>query len=124
MLSQHAQVASVEGDRVAVAIALAPIAKQFQNGPGIEILTEALIEVLGGNWRVHILTGSADGRGGGPNGEPGREPVESPEGFAPGDGPEPESDPEPGASLDKAARPRGPDPVDLLKSQLGATVIE
>ena len=118
MLAQHAQITSVDGDRVVVAIALAPIARQFQNGPGVEILTESLTEVIGGSWRIQIVAGEA-------------QVVAGPEGFAPGDEPEPEpdpvssgaGDPNQGAASSRPAREEV-DPVSLLKSALGATVIE
>ncbi|HVT69194.1 MAG TPA: DNA polymerase III subunit gamma/tau, partial [Trebonia sp.] len=119
MLAQHAQVSAVDGDRVTISIGLAPIARQFQAGPGVDILADALTEVVGGSWRVQVATGSG-----------GTQPASAVDaappvaGFAPGDEPEPDDpagDEENGrVGTDRSA---GPDPVSLLQDAFGATVI-
>ncbi len=127
MLSQHGSIGAVDGDRVEVAISRPPIARQFKAGTGVEILTEALAEVVGGSWRVSVVEA------------PPEQIVPAAEGFAPGDGPASDG-PAMGArridgTPDRAAagegdaaprpeRPGGPDPIGLLKSAFGATVIE
>lgn len=105
MLAQYAQVLAVDGQRLTLGMALAQIARQFQAGPGVEILTEALAEKVGGRWSVQVTVGA-----------PGAETTV--DGFAPGDGP---SDVEPVAASAAPAEP--PDPVGLLRSAFGATVI-
>ncbi|MGH3744129.1 MAG: DNA polymerase III subunit gamma and tau [Mycobacteriales bacterium] len=127
MLHEHAQVATVEGDRVTLAFALAPIARQFENGTGPAVLAEALTEVVGGNWRVSVTLGEKPG-GDGP----------TVAGFAPGDGPAEEPSPrhvdvtdppdtegpDPAADLPPSPPPREePDPVALAREAFGATVI-
>ncbi len=119
MLSEHAQVAAVVGDQVSIVITLPPIARQFQAGPGPDVLAEALGEVLGGRWRVAVTLGeqAAD-----PSGAPG---------FAPGDGPSEVdvTDPpdveggEPAADLPPSPPPVEHDPVDFARKAFGATVI-
>jgi len=127
MLSQHGSIGAVDGDRVEVAISRPPIARQFKAGTGVEILTEALAEVVGGSWRVSVVEA------------PHEQIVPAAEGFAPGDGPASDG-PAMGArridgTPDRAAagegdaaprpeRPGGSDPIGLLKSAFGATVIE
>jgi DNA polymerase-3 subunit gamma/tau len=126
MLSQHAEVAEVDGDKVTIAIALPPIARQFQAGTGVDILGEAIAEVVGGRWRILVAPGKP------------AKVVDTPggygSGFAPGDEPEPEPDPqEPAQDDGRGGNDRPPpqepppreetNPVDLLKTAFGATII-
>lgn len=107
MLAQHGSVTAVDGDRITVSVAMPKLARQFKAGSGVDVLTEALIEVLGGSWRVTVTEG---------------EPRASAQhGFAAGD--------EPDAGGDQGHDPDAPpgppaDPVRMLKDAFGATVIE
>jgi DNA polymerase-3 subunit gamma/tau len=120
LLAQYAQVTAVEGDLIVVTISSPQIARRFQSGPGVEILSESLTEAVGGAWRVRIESGTPEALAPGP------------EGFAPGDEPEPEppagetSGPDGRIDLTAAQPParEAADPVGLLKSHFGATVIE
>ncbi|HEV7207652.1 MAG TPA: DNA polymerase III subunit gamma and tau [Mycobacteriales bacterium] len=117
MLSQHGEITAVEGDRVEVAITRPPIARQFKTGPGVDILTEALVEVVGGRWRVSVVETRPE------------QLRPAAEGFAPGDEPAPDDAKDRAVHEEDDAgaapqRPAPPDPIGLLKDAFGATVIE
>ncbi|HEY5335257.1 MAG TPA: DNA polymerase III subunit gamma and tau [Mycobacteriales bacterium] len=128
MLHEHAEVSSVEGDRVTLSFVLAPIARQFENGTGPAVLAEALGEVVGGSWRVSVTLAAKPGADG-----------STVAGFAPGDGPAEDSassrhidvtdaphieGSEPAADLPPSPPPREEaDPVALAREAFGATVI-
>jgi DNA polymerase-3 subunit gamma/tau len=117
MLSQHGEITAVEGDRVEVAITRPPIARQFKTGPGVDILTEALVEVVGGRWRVSVVETRPE------------QLAPAAEGFAPGDEPAPDDAKDRAVHEEDDAgaapqRPAPPDPIGLLKDAFGATVIE
>jgi DNA polymerase-3 subunit gamma/tau len=117
VLAEHARIGDVSGDLVTVTIALAPIAKSFQNGAGPDVLADALGEVVGGSWRIQVSVGDATAPPVGDSRDSASPPPAaasvSPD-FAPGDGP---SDDDPPAQA-------GPvDPVDFAREAFGATVI-
>ena len=119
-LDQYAQVSSVDGNRITLSIKLAPIARAFEAGPGVEILVESLVEVLGGTWRVGVQVGGGEA--------PGRPPGPATAEPDPGGGVPPSADPDPLATEELAGSVDVPeatrDPLGLLKDAFGATVIE
>ena len=54
LLSQHAAVADVRGRTITLSFGGAALKRTFLAGPNVEILREALREVLGGDWQVEL----------------------------------------------------------------------
>jgi DNA polymerase-3 subunit gamma/tau len=117
----NAQVTTVSGRDLAVSFNTAPLARQFSQGVNVDLLREALVEVLGVDWSINITVGGAAGDEATapagvrrPDGQPAR-----PADFAPGDEPADHDEPE-----QTSGRQSGEDAaVALLKSGLGAQVI-
>jgi DNA polymerase-3 subunit gamma/tau len=117
----NAQVTTVEERDMAVSFNTAPLARQFSQGVNVDLLREALLEILGVDWSITITVGgAADDQATAPAGvpRPAGQPTR-PADFAAGDEPTDHEEPE-----QTSGRQSGEDAaVALLKSGLGAQVI-
>jgi DNA polymerase-3 subunit gamma/tau len=123
----NAQVLDVQGKTLTLGFNTAPLMRNFQQGTNLDVLKEALAEVLGFDAVVEVTTSTA-----GPPPPPAPSAPEPPpapapapaayEGLAPGDEIEPEDPDNPsgeriGGGGEDAA-------IALLRDQLGGTVLE
>ncbi|PJJ57443.1 DNA polymerase-3 subunit gamma/tau [Mumia flava] len=81
MLSQNAQVHSVEGSTVTVGLVNAGARDSFARSGSDKVLIAALVEVLGGTWKVEAIVdpSAAGGSGSGGSGSRGAQPTSPPE---------------------------------------------
>jgi hypothetical protein len=91
-------------------MSLPAISRQFQSGTGMDILAESLTQVVGGTWRIKVVV----------EGVAADEPTATPAQPTPA---ALSDEPEPGDSDDLPAD-SALDPLAMLKSAFGATVIE
>ncbi len=105
LLSQHARIREVRGRLLVLGFSSPVLRRQFLAGPNVDVLREALREVLGGEWQVQVDEGAdaGDGRDGLAAGVP------------------PPDDPQPS---DEILDEGDDDAVALLQRGLGAKVIE
>jgi DNA polymerase-3 subunit gamma/tau len=111
LLSQHAQVTDVQSRTITVAFAGAALKRTFSVGANVEVLREALREVLGGEWQLELQDGGT-----------GRDGAGSPKTTRGGAAVLVPSDPEPAAD-DDVIEP-SEDAVALVQRGLGAKLIE
>jgi DNA polymerase III subunit gamma/tau len=112
LLSQHAQVTEVAGRTITLAFDVAPLKRTFSVGANLDVLREALREVLGGEWQVELRDGAPDAsREMSADSSPGRAGVP-----AAAVEPDPDTD-------DELVEP-SEDAVALVRRGLGARVIE
>jgi hypothetical protein len=101
-------VTALEGRELTLAFQHSPLARQFDKPPNVDVLHEALSEVLGVDWAIRVEFGDGTATPAAP-----REPAPAEETFDPRDEPD---DAPPAAG--------GEDPtLALLRSGLGAQVI-
>ncbi len=112
LLSQHAQVTEVRGRTITVAFTGAALKRTFSVGANVDVLRDALREVLGGDWQVELRDAPPGGTA-----NPGPGPPDSLGAATRG-----ATEPEPSAD-DEVMEPAG-DAVALLQRGLGAKVIE
>ena len=125
-LSQHAQVVGLEGGTLTIAFNQGGVHTNFTQGRGDELVRQALIDLVGQDWKVEAIVD--------PSAQPGTEPrvtVTRPAVTAPTTpAPTPEAPGAPPASADAVAHRDDPaadedlDGAQLLSSRLGAQVIE
>lgn len=84
MLSQNAQVHSLEGNTVTIGLVNAGARDSFARSGSDGILANALADVLGGTWRVEAIVDPSAAGGSAPPPAP-SPPVRAPEPAAPGD---------------------------------------
>ncbi len=136
LLSQYAQVVELRGDVLVLSFGTAPVARQFGQGVNEDVLRETLQEFLGVTWRFEIVVaaaGSPTGRTGGVPASSGGTWSPAPSSEEPERGGRPESPghyadtgafADTGASEDDEDVDEGATGVDLLRQQLGATIIK
>lgn len=121
-LLAEVSVAQVSGRTLTLAFRHAPLMRQFQGRAGVDVVKEALQEVLGADLDVVCTTGTdgpaaSESKTGGPRGAA---PAAVHEGFAPGDE---------AVAEDPDARPAGPQvrgddaALRLVQQELGGRVV-
>jgi DNA polymerase-3 subunit gamma/tau len=110
-LLDTAQVTGLAGRELTVTFQTSPLARQFEKSVNVEVLHDALAEVLGVDWMVKVEFGTA--------------PAATPAAPAPAAPPQDDDfDPGPADEAAPEAPTNGEDPaVALLRSGLGAQVI-
>jgi DNA polymerase III subunit gamma/tau len=119
-LLAQVSVAELSGRTLTIAFQHPPLMRQFQGRAGVEVLQEALQEVLGADLDIVCGTGTPAHSPPQPAGPAAPEPPPVDDGFAPGDEAvpvDPEAPPEPAAA-------RGDDAaLRLVEQQLGGRVV-
>ena len=128
LIAQYAQVATVTGREVTLSFSTPGIARSFATGVNVDVLKDALRQILGVDWEIACVVGDPAAAAPTTTDPPARVPAASPpppfaDGFAAGDEPTDETTDEP---TDGATSPRlaGDDAaIALVRDGLGGRVI-
>jgi len=121
-LSQHAQVVGLEGGTLTIAFNQGGVHRNFTQGRGEELVRQAIIDLVGQDWKVEAIVD--------PSAQPGTQPpvnVTRPAVAPTTPTPAPEAPAAPvdaGAHRDDPAADEEVDGAELLSTRLGAQVIE
>jgi len=124
LIAQYAQVATVTGREVTLSFSTPGIARSFATGVNVDVLKDALRQVLGVDWEIACVVGDPAAAAPTTTDPPERVPAASPpppfaDGFAAGD--EPTDEPTDGATSPRLA---GDDAaIALVRDGLGGRVI-